>query len=71
MNPVFEYFNQPRSAEKVQASKCMICRLKTDQTEASNIVLGMFAEEMIPRAKQILAGVGLCLSVQLIHVDCH
>jgi hypothetical protein len=34
---------------------------KTDLTEALNIVLGMFAEEMTPRGKQILAGVGVCL----------
>jgi len=61
MDPVFEYFNQPQSAEKLRASKCIICLLKTDQTEASNIVLGMFAEEMTPRAKQILPGVGLCI----------
>jgi len=39
----------------------MICRLKIDQTEASNIVLGMFAEKIIPRDKQILAEVGVCL----------
>jgi hypothetical protein len=61
VDPVFEHFNQPRSTDTLQASTCMICRLKTDQTEASNIVLGMFAEEIIPRAKQIIAGVGVCL----------
>jgi hypothetical protein len=39
----------------------MIRRLKIDQTVASIIVLGMFVEEMIPRAKLILARVGVCL----------